>query len=149
MNEQYHYRHSSLDYVYLVNGFTWHETEYGPGIAIDDLDHLHEAIARHVVTSPSRLRGQEVRFLRSMLNVSQAGLARVLGTKRVTVTRWESKLHTPIPGTADRALRLFFALKEAGNSAALDLVDLLAEIDEAEYGHAVFEKTSNGWRVAA
>ncbi|KAF0109474.1 MAG: hypothetical protein FD149_2832, partial [Rhodospirillaceae bacterium] len=74
MSERYHYRLSGLDYVYLVNGFAWHETEYGPGIAIDDLDHLHEAIARHVVTSPSRLRGQEVRFLRSILNVSQAAL---------------------------------------------------------------------------
>lgn len=149
MNEPYHYRLSGLDYVYLVNGFTRHETEYGPGVSIDEVDSLHEEIARHVVASPSRLRGQEVRFLRSMLDVSQAGLARILGTKRVTVARWESKPHTHIPGTADRALRLFFALKMAGDGAAVALVDMLAEIDEAEYGNALFEETAAGWRMAA
>ena len=149
MSESFHYKASGLDYVYLANGFARQGTEYGSGVSIDDLDNLHGEIARHVVGSPSRLRGQEVRFLRSMLDVSQAGLARILGAQRVTVARWEAKPHAPIPGTADRALRLFFALKMEGDRAASDLVDMLAEIDEAEHGDTVFEETPNGWRAAA
>jgi DNA-binding transcriptional regulator YiaG len=145
MSEHFHYTASGLDYIYLANGFTRHETDYGPGTSIDDMDGLHDAIARHVVTSPTRLRGQEVRFLRSMLDVSQAGLARILGTKRLTVARWEAKPGTSIPGTADRALRLFFALKMEGDQAATGLLELLAEIDEAAYGAAVFEETNGDW----
>ena len=141
MNAFYHYRLSGLDYVYLVNGFTRHNTEYGPGISIEDVDSLHKKIAHHVVASLFRLRGQEVRFLRSMLDISQAVLAHILGTKRLTIVRWEAKPHTPIPGTADRALRLFFALKMEGNSAAAALVDFLTEIDEAKYSDALFEET--------
>ncbi len=145
MSELFHYTASGLDYIYLANGFTRHETDYGAGTSIDDLDGLHDAIARHVVASPTRLRGQEVRFLRSMLDVSQAGLAHILGTKRVTVARWEAKPTTMIPGTADRALRLFFALKVEGNRTAAQLLDLLVEIDEAAYGTAVFEETGGNW----
>jgi len=149
MSEIYHYTGCGLDYVRLVNGFTHHDTPYGGGVSIEDMDGLHDQIARYIVSSPSRLRGQEVRFLRSMLDVSQAGLARILGTKRVTVARWEGKPNTPIPGTADRALRLFFALKVEGNESAHALLDLLADIDEEEFGDATFEETESGWRAAA
>lgn len=145
MNEFFHYTTSGLDYVYLANGVRRIEGEYGAGFAIDDVDGLHDVIARHVVASPARLRGQEVRFLRSMLDISQAGLARILGTKRLTVARWEAKPHTSIPGTADRALRLFFALKVEGDGAATGLLDMLADIDEAEYGDAVFEEAGGDW----
>jgi len=145
MSKHFHYTGCGLDYVYLANGFIQQETEYGPGVAIDDMDGLHEEIARHVVASPARLRGQEVRFLRSMLDVSQAGLARILGTKRLTVARWEGKPATSIPGTADRALRLFFALKMEGDRAASALLDMLGDIDEAEYGKAVFEEADGDW----
>jgi hypothetical protein len=54
---------------------------------------------------------------------------------------------TSIPGTADRALRLFFALKMEGDRAAADLLDLLAEIDESQYGDAVFEETNGDWHT--
>jgi len=145
MSEYFHYTTSGLDYVYLANGYRLIDGEYGQGFAIDDLDGLHEEIARHVVASPARLRGQEVRFLRSLLDVSQAGLARILGTKRLTVARWEGKPATSIPGTADRALRLFFALKMEGDRAAAGLLDMLADIDEAEYGNAVFEEAGGDW----
>ena len=58
------------------------------------------------------------------------------------MARWEAKPQTPIPGTADRALRLFFALKMEGDGTATGLLDLLAE---AAYGDAVFEETGGDW----
>ena len=45
--------------------------EYGPGYDIDDPNGLHDVIDNHVGASPDRLRGQEVHFLLSMLDISQ------------------------------------------------------------------------------
>lgn len=105
----YHYTMCGLDYVFLENGFQRHETEYGDGVSIDRSDDLDRAIARLVVTTPARLRGQEVRFFRALLHWSQTELARGLGVKRITVTRWEAAPATPIPGPPDRVLRLIVA----------------------------------------
>jgi DNA-binding transcriptional regulator YiaG len=61
------------DWVFLANGCTIHETPYGRGIAIQDADGLHALVLREIITSPHPLRGQELRFIRSMLDLSQAG----------------------------------------------------------------------------
>jgi len=53
-----------------------HATEHGPGYSIQRIDDLHAAIALAVVSSPLPLRDQELQFIRSMLHLSQAGLAR-------------------------------------------------------------------------
>lgn len=145
MSKKFHYTACGLDYVYLVNGFTVHETEHGKGVSIDDAEHLHQAIARDIIARPTRLRGQEVRFLRSLLDLPQVGLARVLGTKRLTVARWETAPQRPIPGPADRALRLFFALKMEGNRKATELIDLLSDMDEREASNAVFRERDGAW----
>jgi DNA-binding transcriptional regulator YiaG len=148
MNEtNYHYTGAGLDYVYLQNGYTIEETPYGAGVAIEDLAGLHQAIARNVILSRSRLRGQELRFLRSMLDLSQAGLARVIGTTRPSIARWEGKPTTPIPPAADRALRMFFSLKIEGHELADKLVEVLGEIDELEYRLSLHETQNGTWRA--
>jgi DNA-binding transcriptional regulator YiaG len=86
----HHYTNCGLDYVWLVNGFEYVETPQGRGVRIHDLDGLLKAIADRVISSPARLRGQEVRFLRSMLDLSQDGFARVLGQTRPSVARREA-----------------------------------------------------------
>ena len=105
--EMHHYRLSGLDYVYLVNGFTRHETEYGPGIAFDDLDGLHRAIGEDIITHRAHLSGAEVRFLRKEMDLSQGGLAVGLGVDAQTVARWE-KGQTDVPGPADRLIRVLY-----------------------------------------
>ncbi|MDF1732961.1 MAG: hypothetical protein P1U49_15760 [Minwuia sp.] len=106
---QYHYTMCGLDYVYLRNGFQFEETPYGSGVSIEKADSLDQSIAYSVITSPARLRGQEVRFLRVLMDQSQSRLALSLGIKRITVARWEGAPSTPIPGPADRALRFIAA----------------------------------------
>lgn len=108
MTELYQYTACGLDYVYLRDGYTVRETRHGRGISIHDAHALHETIARAITTRPQPLRGQEVRFLRSQMKLSQEGLARVLRTKPLTVTRWEAKPNHRISGAADAALRLFW-----------------------------------------
>lgn len=101
----YHYTMCGLDYVFLRSGFRVRQTDYGSGVSIKNAEALDWAIAAIIITSPPRIRGQEVRFLRSLLHYSQNALANELGVKRITVARWEGVPNTPIPGTADRALR--------------------------------------------
>jgi len=150
MTEGYHYTACGLDYVYLQNGYEVRETPHGKAVAIQDARGLHEAIARAVISSPRALRGQEVRFLRAQLKLSQEGLARVLRTKRGSVARWEAKPARSITGAADSALRMFYALKAEKHEVAERLVDLLTEADEVEHHvemlrDATFRATAAGW----
>lgn len=123
----YHYTICGLEYVHLVNGYTVHETEYGRGVSIEHSDDLDLAISLGVLRSHARLRGQEVRFLRSLLDMSQTHLATLLGNKRITVQRWESKPRTKIPRTEDRLLRIVAAERLHGESVAMDILDALEE----------------------
>jgi DNA-binding transcriptional regulator YiaG len=133
MTEGYHYTGCGLDYVYLLNGYTEHETSHGSGVSIKGAKQLHERIALDIISHPHPLRGQEVRFLRGMLRLSQEGLARVLRQKRGSVARWEAEPQKKVPGAADTALRMFYALKAGGHEIAQKLVDLIQEIDELEH----------------
>jgi DNA-binding transcriptional regulator YiaG len=146
----HHYTNCGLDYIWLVDGFERLETPYGGGVRIHDMAGLHKAIANRVISSPTRLRGQEVRFLRSMLDLSQDGLARVLGQTRPSVARWEGQRDKSIPGASDRALRLFYAAQAAGNATAKRISDLLKELDELQNAAREERFTdADGWRSAA
>ena len=147
-SELYHYRLSGLDYVYLVNGFTRQETEYGPGISIDDLYGLHRAIAEDIIEDRAHLSGHEVRFLRKEMDLSQAGLAVMLGVDAQTVARWE-KGQTDVTGPADRLVRILYLEHIGGNQDVRRLIDTLADLDEIEHGRRCFEETAEGWRTAA
>lgn len=145
----HHYTNCGLDYVWLLNGFEYVETPHGRGVRIHDLDGLLKAIAERVISGP-RLRGQEVRFLRSMLDLSQDGLARILGQARPSVARWEGARDKPIPGASDRALRLFYAAQMAGGRAARQVSELLKELDEIEHGTREERfREADGWKAAA
>ena len=51
--ELYKFDMSGLDNVWLVNGFTWHDTPYGKAIQIEDGEALTRAIA-HARTTQTR-----------------------------------------------------------------------------------------------
>ena len=146
MTNLLHYTDCGLDYVYLANGFSWHDTEYGPAYSIDNADGLHRAIARSVVLSKARLRGQEVRFLRAMLELSQESLALPLGGTRVTVARWEGEPDTPIPKPSDRLLRLIYA-RHLDADLLSQLVDLLEEMEETNHHEERFSEVDGSWRA--
>lgn len=132
LTSEYHYTGCGLDYVYLLNGYTIHDTEHGRGLSITDAKQLHERIALDIIGRAYPLRGQEVRFLRAMLRLSQEGLARILRQRRGSVARWEAEPNKNIPGAADSALRMFYALKAGGRETARKLVELLEHTDELE-----------------
>ncbi|MBF5094515.1 hypothetical protein F1643_08485 [Azospirillum sp. INR13] len=67
----HHYTMCGLDNVYLENGYVQKDTEDGPVVSIEDLDGLHRAIANDIADKKGRLTGRELRFLRSVLRLSQ------------------------------------------------------------------------------
>ena len=127
----YHYTMCGLNYVHLQNGYRIHSTEYGEGVSIEHADALDRAIAATLLRSHARLRGQEVRFLRGLTQRSQTEIAHRLGVRRVTVARWEAAPETPIPGPADRALRIDAAERLFGEHSLKMVVDQFPEIADA------------------
>ena len=101
----HHYTESGLDNVWLHGGVAHHETPYGPGVAIDDVDGLNAAIANWIVERKSYWSGHELKFLRKRLNLSQKGLADLLGYSDQQVRRWENDV-AEMPSPASRLLRL-------------------------------------------
>lgn len=147
MNAPYPYTECGLDDVYLLNGFEYHESPYGVGVSVHDVDGLHRAIALDLVRGKRLLSGREVRFLRNELDLSQEGLAMLLGNTAQTVARWE-KGETETPGSADRLIRLLYLEQVAGDPHVRDLLELLSRLDVLTYEHRMFEDR-DGWRPAA
>lgn len=80
-------------------------------VAIPAIDELNRTLARAVLRKPSRLNGDEIRFLRSYLGHSGADIARIIGSDPATVSRWESGKQ-PIGHHADLLLRAMVALEK-------------------------------------
>jgi DNA-binding transcriptional regulator YiaG len=149
----FHYTQCGLDDVWLANGFHVEETEYGAGFRIEHATELHLVIAMSIVNGKRPLRGQEVRFLRTVMNLSQETLAKALGVDRATVHRWEKARDKPLAMMQDIAVRTTYAARAKGDDEFLvGVVKELQDADEAEHGEAfqaVFEASNNGWRAKA
>jgi DNA-binding transcriptional regulator YiaG len=136
MKKQYHYTECGLDYVYLVDGFKITKTAYGPAVRVANASKLDRAIAQIVVRDQNRLTGQEVRFLRGLLDMTQAELGSALGKDAQTVARWE-KGKTEIPSTEDIAIRQIYLEKTGHRQRFIDtsrrVADLKARIGEVRF----------------
>lgn len=73
------------------------------------LDSLHEQLLLDVLSNGHVLGGEEVRFIRKALGLSQAALADRLGVHRVSVARWESG-EAPLDGPTSVAIRALAAI---------------------------------------
>ena len=143
----YHYTECGLNKVWLVNGYHEHDSPYGKGIAIEDADGLHRAIAMWLINTRPQLSGGEFRFLRKELDMSQAALARMFGNDAQTVARWEKRGRAP--KMADRFLRAIYREHAEGNAKIREIVDRLNDLDQQAAGRQEFEETDQGWRAKA
>jgi DNA-binding transcriptional regulator YiaG len=136
MKKPYHYTECGLDYVYLMDGFEIIETAYGPAVQVINASKLDRAIALAIVRHQNRLTGQEVRFLRGLLDMTQEELGRTLGKDAQTVARWE-KGKTEIPTTEDIAIRQIY-LEETGHrqrfiETSRKVGDLKERVDKVKF----------------
>lgn len=141
----FHYTSSGLRNIWLANGYRIRQTAYGRAVSIEDVEGLHKAIAKRLITVKPRLSGTEFRFLRKELNLSQAKLAELFGNDPQTVALWEKTGR--IPRWADRMIRLVYQEYTEGNAQIRALVDRLNSLDRTEgRGRWLFEDTRKGWR---
>jgi putative zinc finger/helix-turn-helix YgiT family protein len=73
-------------------------------VAIPAIDELNKVLASAVIRKKGRLRGAEVRFLRTYLGYSGADFAKLIGSSASTVSKWESDAQ-PIGHHSDLLLR--------------------------------------------
>jgi len=126
----YHYTGSGLANVWLVNGYTEHDTPYGPSISIVDLEGLHRVIGVEITQQPpGRMAGEAVRFLRKEMDLSQQALAELIGVKEITVRKWEQK-DCP-SGPAQTLLRAIYARHIHGDDRLSQIMDDLRRQDQA------------------
>lgn len=142
----YQYSTCGLENVFLKNGYTLKETPYGPGIAIDDIDGLHRAIAQDILRQKTPLTGQQFRFLRKEQDLTQAELAGILGVSEQTAAAWEKQKNTPVQFMADISMRAYYL-------AHLQISGLGAQVfpsqNEAPSSSHAFEHDPAGWLAKA
>lgn len=144
MSEQYHYTECGLDSVYLVNGVSFVDGK----MTIHDIDGLHRMIGQWLVTTRKKLSGEEIRFLRHEMELSQSSLARLLGVSEQSVLRWERRRKERENGNpaAERALRLLYLEQSTGNTSIAEALEAIADIeDELDRLGAFDFSDSEGW----
>lgn len=148
MKKPYHYIECGLDYVYLLDGFETIRTACGRAVRVANASKLDRAIAQIVVRDQNRLTGQEVRFLRGLLDMTQSDLGSALGKDAQTVARWE-KGKTEIPPTEDIAIRQIYLEETGHRQRFIDTSRRVADL-KTRVGDVTFKaKGRQGWTLAA
>lgn len=142
-----HYQECGLRNVWLANGYQEHETPYGAGVSIEDVEGLHRLIGEKLATEKPSLTGAEFRFLRKELGLSQSRLAHWWGYDAQSVALWEKRGR--VPRIADRFIRAIYLEKTAGNTSITEIIERLADADRQDETRLTFEETPGGWRLAA
>ena len=103
----HHYTESGLDHVWLRDGFVAQDFgAYGRAVAVEDERVLWRVLGRAIARQDRRMTGQELRFLRSVLDWTQTDLGARLGyADHQMVARWERNRHAVVPLHADVVLR--------------------------------------------
>lgn len=152
----YHYTECGLDNIYLVNGYKITKSKDGDEeIFIHDIHGLHKAIGKILVFKQGLLTGNEIKFIRTTLDLSQSTLGQLLGLDYQSILGWE-KNKTPISKTADRLLRVvFFSYLSKGKYCSIyDKINEIADLDAKnvetrEINKIKFKEVGTVWKLAA
>ena len=141
----YHFLECGLDYVFLINGYKIdNDPDFGEIITIYNPDILHREIARNVLLYKLSLDGQEVRFLRSLLRLTQQQLANKLDVTRETVVRWETG-KTKVPSSVDGLLRIIVWEQYLDEKKAVSFFEAHKH-DRTHYEALEMQETKNHWK---
>lgn len=139
----YKYDLCGLDNVFLRNGYRKHVTPYGRGVSFQNLDGLHQAIARTLVEKPAVLSGDEFRFLRRELDLSQHAFGAIVGKSEQAVAIWEKQ--NRVPRDADLIVRALYRDRMEGNARLGDMVEHFAHLDRQRVqARITLEQARNG-----
>jgi len=146
----HHYKTCGLDNVFLNNGYDEIDTSEGKAISIHNIDDLHEVIADYIIKLTRPLTGNEFRFLRIELDMSQKTIGQFMGKKDQSIAKWE-KDELDVPKLADATIRQLYAESIGENSKLRSFFDILNELDRnhQELQMRFEEYECGGWHVAA
>ena len=148
MKRPYHYTECGLDYVYLLDGYEVIRTAHGSAVRVVNASGLDRTIALAIVRRQKRLSGQEVRFLRGLLDMTQDELGRALGKDAQSIARWE-KGKTDLPATEDLAIRQIYLEKSGHRQRFIDTSRHVAELTKRLSTVRFKVKGRQAWSVAA
>lgn len=154
----YHYLECGLDYIYLVNTWTGPEVDSNREKAIDadtrlilEADALHHEIAKAIILSPRSLRGHDLLFLRTQLDLNASEYCEMVGVQRLKLLEWEGSSEA-VPKYADTCARLIYAAGCSDGELGQRVVRMLRNERPTEgttMPHMIaFERSSGAWRVA-
>jgi|SRR5690554_2028022 len=149
MNEQrLHYTACGLDNIYLLDGFHVVEGKRGRSVRIEDQQGLHKAIGAFLIRQKRSLNGEELKFLRHELGLSQPALAHLLGESEQSVARREKrKQGWARPTPQERMLRFMFEERLGGNESLEEFLKALADLDAQQQEEVEFSKDGK-WSLA-
>lgn len=153
--KHYHYTECGLANIYLVNGFEITKTsDDDEELFIHDIHGLHKAISETLIFKKGLLEGNEIRFIRGMLDLSQNKLAALIGCRYQQILLWE-KNKNKLSKSADRLLKVYlytYLHKEVDNGEVFELINEIADLDAAEseqLDKIEFKEGKNSWQMVA
>lgn len=143
----YRWDDCGLKNVWLVNGYTLHDTQYGKGVSFHDIEGLTRAVCAALARKPGKLTGVEFRYLRQAgLGMSQPSLGRLIGIDAQSIARWEKT--GKVPKWANRMIRLVYEAHADGNTAIRSVVGRINDVDRLVNQRIVLEQTQKrGWQT--
>jgi len=145
----YHYTDSGLQNVWLDGGYTIHNTEFGEGVSINDLNGLHKIIGLDIAHKTPSLDGEEVRFLRKEMDLTQNSLAALLCVTEDSIRNYENR--TQIPAPTEMLLRKLYIEHVQGDGTLRDLVVEISHLNREIAEHKrefLFAEDANIWQAA-
>jgi DNA-binding transcriptional regulator YiaG len=136
--------HFALERVYLENGYTEEESDYGPLTLVNAEHKLEDAVRKALLLLPRRLNGRHLRFLRRGLGMSQARFGELIGKDGQTVARLEKRVE-PLDGATELAIRAHGLAHFEPQHRVADLVTLVHHSQPMEYARVVFTFANGSW----
>jgi len=139
----YHYTECGLDNVWLENGYVTKQTAYGVATSIDDAIGLHKVLAMELTQKLGKVTGKELRFMRTVLGMSQEGLSKCVGATEQSVSLWERT--GKVPQYADSILRLLVSEKLNGNNKVTDIIERINTVERICNQRIVAREKMHRW----
>ena len=139
----HHYMACGLDNVWLENGYRVKKTPYGKAVSVVDADELHNILALRLAKKEGRLTGKELRFLRTLMCLSQANLAKMVGVGEQAVSLWERT--GKVPKSGDALARLLVLEKLAGDGKMTEVIDRINTVDRLVNQQIVARAARHKW----
>jgi DNA-binding transcriptional regulator YiaG len=142
MKNWLHYTSCGLDNVWLANGYKIKETKYGRAVAIKDTDGLHKLLSLNLVEKKGILTGNEFKFLRVQLGLTQKGMGRLLGgASENAISLWERK--DTVPAMQDHWLRMLVIAKFSGDTKVSVAIARLKTVEKLIYQKYIVKGVEN------